>query len=162
MNIQSFKQKSGVALTGLAATVTIWVIAMFLDAFFVPKLAIVSWLRMVLILMFLMDIVYLTIGSIRQLNQSGWGKSLATEGPYQFVRHPLYSGIIYSLTGLLAVLQFSWSLLLSVLPLSLFWSWLVQAEERWLLERFGNKYRQYMAKTGQFYPTTKSLVAERK
>jgi len=59
-------------------------------------------------------------------------------------------------------MQQSWSLLVSVLPLSILWSWLVQREEAELIRRFGKKYTDYMEYTGQFFPTKKGMkrVAE--
>ena len=72
-------------------------------------------------------------------------------GPYRFVRNPMYTGIL--------MIGFSLGLALG--------TWLVPAwavfmftllalrtktEERYLLERFGNQYGDYMARVGRFLP----------
>lgn len=154
----SFQRILGVSIPGLLITIIIWSIGIAIDAVTpIPEMKIVPWVSWTLIAMFVTDILYLLFGSLKQLKKSDWGKRLATKGPYQFVRHPLYSGVIYSATGLIATLQTSWSLLISVLPLSVFWSWLVQKEERDMVNRFGKKYLDYMEKTGQFFPSMKGL-----
>ena len=154
----SLQRMLGVSIPGLLITIVIWGIGIALDAFIpIPEMKITPWVSWTLIAMFVTDILYLFFSSLKQLKKSDWGKKLATKGPYQFVRHPLYSGIIYSTTGLIAVLQSSWSLLISVLPLSIFWSWLVQKEERDMINRFGKKYLEYMEKTGQFFPSLKGM-----
>ncbi len=158
MNYNTFKRALGVSVSGVPITIVFWGLALFLDAVFsIPKMHVVPWLRWGLIIMFSADLLYLFIGSVYQLKKSQWGKTLSSEGPYQFVRHPIYSGIIYSVSGLLAVFQQSWSLLVSVLPLSIFWSWLVEKEERAMVMKFGKKYREYMGVTGQFFPTGRGM-----
>jgi len=154
----------GVSIPGLLVTIAAWSVCLSIDIFIpIPEMKITFWLSWTLIAMFGGDLLYLLISSFIQLKKSEWGNKLAIEGPYQFVRHPLYSGLIYSVTGLIAISQQSWSLLISVLPLSIYWSWLVQKEERSLVKQFGKRYQDYMKTTGQFFPSRESLkkVAEK-
>ena len=77
--------------------------------------------------------------------------TLVTYGPYRWVRHPFY------VTAALLMLS---AMLLSANWLIGFWSLVVMTllairtpkEERMLIERFGDDYRNYMAKTGRFLP----------
>lgn len=125
-----------------------------------PKMDINPIFRIALVLMFTIDAVYLFFGSLYYLKPLERGKKLVTTGPFKYIRHPLYSLFIYSLTALIALWFKSWFLLLTVVPLSLIWSRLVQKEEKYMLNKFGVKYRNYMEKTGQFLPSWKALKNE--
>ena len=78
---------------------------------------------------------------------------LLTSGPYQLVRHPVYSGYLALLLGSGLGMLNVWLLLLW--PISLL-GILVQAgaEERLLESKFGEVYRRYTARTGQLMPRT--------
>ena len=106
------------------------------------------------------DALYLLFGSVLSLPIQERGKTLVTTGPYKYIRHPLYSAFIYSMTGLLALWFESWFLLFSVVVLALIWSLLVQKEEQYMLDKFGKTYRDYIEKTGQFLPSWKTLKKE--
>ena len=73
-------------------------------------------------------------------------------GPYQWVRHPLYT------TGLtlfvaLGLIEASWFVLCVTAVTALFIQLLViPAEERVLIEKFGEQYRAYMHRTGRLLP----------
>ena len=82
---------------------------------------------------------------------------MVTEGPYSYIRHPIYSVWVYSITGILSMTFYSWSTIVAVLPLSIIWSWLVQFEEKKMIDKFGNKYLEYMDQTGQFLPSWKAM-----
>jgi protein-S-isoprenylcysteine O-methyltransferase Ste14 len=76
---------------------------------------------------------------------------LITTGPYRWVRHPLYS-VGTLLFGSFALITANWFLAL-VTALS-FVMLLVRLpnEERHLIERFGDEYKEYMKRTGRFVP----------
>jgi protein-S-isoprenylcysteine O-methyltransferase Ste14 len=148
----------GVGPAGVAMTVLIWLGAYGLEkALNFPSMSINPTFRMILIIIFLSDALYLIVGSNYQLRKKGRGKSLVCKGPFRLIRHPMYSAVIYSFTGLLAMGLYSWVLLVSVVPLTLSWSWLVHFEEQALLELFQDEYRVYMERTGQFLPSLKAL-----
>lgn len=77
--------------------------------------------------------------------------SLVTSGPYRYVRHPFYlAGFVALLGGSLATAN--WFLLLSgLVPLG-FLIVRTRIEEEKLIERFGDEYRDYVARTGRFLP----------
>ena len=72
-------------------------------------------------------------------------------GPYRFVRNPMYTGI------LMAGLSFGLALGTWLVPAAagLMFTLLAlrtKTEEAYLIERFGNQYRDYMARVGRFLP----------
>ena len=79
------------------------------------------------------------------------GHRLVMEGPYRWVRHPLYTALFVGYLGTVIGLQ-SWVLLLWF-PLFV-WSYVIfAAEEERVMERgFGEAYRRYRQQTGGFLP----------
>jgi protein-S-isoprenylcysteine O-methyltransferase Ste14 len=77
--------------------------------------------------------------------------TLVTHGPYRWVRHPFYVTAALLMASV-TVLAANWLIgagSLLVLGLLAVRS---PKEERMLMERFGQQYRDYMAKTGRFFP----------
>ena len=84
------------------------------------------------------------------------GQRLVTEGPYRWVRHPLYSvGTVFWI-ALSLVLSNGAILLMSVLIVVLIVR-RTQMEEEKLIESFGKQYRVYNTHTGRFIPRLKLL-----
>ena len=80
------------------------------------------------------------------------GHQLIQHGPYRHVRHPMYTSFLVMLAGLL-LLSANW--VVGGLPLLFVVLLMVvrtPREERMLLERFGDDYRRYMARTGRYLP----------
>jgi len=88
------------------------------------------------------------------------GQALVADGVYRRIRHPMYASL-----GLWAAAQAlllpNWvggsSNLLSLVPLYLL---RVPAEERMMLDRFGEEYRGYMARAGRIFPRLAQPPAE--
>ena len=77
--------------------------------------------------------------------------SLVVTGPYRWVRHPLYTvGIAFWLG--LSIFAAKWIFLVFVLGAIAFLVVRTPREEANLLERFGDDYRDYCARTGRFFP----------
>jgi protein-S-isoprenylcysteine O-methyltransferase Ste14 len=77
--------------------------------------------------------------------------TLVTTGPYRWVRHPFYAATSLVLATLTLVLA-NW---LPAVALLLYWLYLwrrTPLEEAKLIERFGDAYRAYAARTGRFIP----------
>ena len=74
-------------------------------------------------------------------------EKLVTKGLYRIFRHPIYIGIVLTLTGLFVACGSVPSLiyvLVVVVPLNIFRA---KAEEKVLLEQLGPAYQQYMGST---------------
>lgn len=77
--------------------------------------------------------------------------TLVTTGPYRYVRHPFYLGFFIAAIGG-SIVTANWFLFVaSLLPFA-FLIARTRIEEEKLVERFGDEYRVYMARTGRFWP----------
>jgi protein-S-isoprenylcysteine O-methyltransferase Ste14 len=75
---------------------------------------------------------------------------LVVTGPYAFVRHPIYGGILLALLGSTIGLGILW-----LVPLVLGGVYLVYAakrEEKLMLEQFPDQYPAYMKRTRMLVP----------
>jgi protein-S-isoprenylcysteine O-methyltransferase Ste14 len=80
------------------------------------------------------------------------GQHLITTGPYRWVRHPAYTGVLLTLSGFGLGLG-TWLGAILAIGLALIGLvYRVHVEERALLAAFGAEYRTYMEHTGRFFP----------
>lgn len=83
---------------------------------------------------------------------------LVTDGPYQYVRHPIYTALVAIAVG--TTLVFRSYLLLGLAVLSIVATrWWAAAEEEVLSapEGLGDAYRAYASRTGRFLPRMRRL-----
>ena len=76
---------------------------------------------------------------------------LVTTGPYRWIRHPLYSFATICWIGF-SLLAANWFVLVLLLLGSGLLIKRTAVEEAHLVERFGDQYRDYMRRTGRFFP----------
>ncbi|MCJ7715132.1 MAG: isoprenylcysteine carboxylmethyltransferase family protein [Anaerolineales bacterium] len=77
---------------------------------------------------------------------------LVTSGPYQWVRHPLYGTALLLLFSI-SITFGDWILLVgSLIGLIAFRLLVIPAEEKQLLDAFGEEYECYQARTGALLP----------
>lgn len=72
-------------------------------------------------------------------------------GPYRFVRNPMYTGVLMVSMSLGLALG-TWLLPLAGSVVFTLFALRTRTEEKYLIERFGNQYRDYMARVGRFFP----------
>ena len=77
--------------------------------------------------------------------------TLVTDGPYRWVRHPFYVTAALLMASV-TVLTANWLIGLSNLLVLSLLAVRTPKEEQMLIERFGQQYRDYMARTGRFIP----------
>ena len=77
---------------------------------------------------------------------------LVTTGPYKFVRHPVYTGLILITFSWSFALQSQLAFLLSI-ALYILLTFKSNFEEQMLVEMFGHEYLDYRQKTARFFPT---------
>jgi len=77
--------------------------------------------------------------------------TLVTTGPYRLVRHPFYVTASF-LMGSVTLLTANWLIGLGCLLVLVLLAVRTPKEEQRLIDKFGQQYRDYMAKTGRFVP----------
>lgn len=75
---------------------------------------------------------------------------LVTLGPYRFVRHPIYSGILLAILGTALATNIYWLVALGVMGIYFVYS--ARVEERMLTTSFPAAYPSYRAKTKMLIP----------
>jgi protein-S-isoprenylcysteine O-methyltransferase Ste14 len=79
-------------------------------------------------------------------------QALVAEGPYRWVRHPIYAAFLLIL-GSLLLISANWLVGGSWIAMtSLDIASRMETEEVMMLRRFGEQYRAYMARTGRLLP----------
>ncbi len=76
---------------------------------------------------------------------------LVTEGPYRYIRHPLYTALFLGYLGTVLALQ-SWSLVAWFPAFVVSYLLFAKEEEKVMELGFGESYRVYCRKTGMFLP----------
>lgn len=80
------------------------------------------------------------------------GQQVVIQGPYRWVRHPIYAAFLLIL-GSLLLISANWfigGLWLALTAVDV--SARIRTEEAMLLNRFGERYRSYMQRTGRLLP----------
>jgi protein-S-isoprenylcysteine O-methyltransferase Ste14 len=75
---------------------------------------------------------------------------LVTSGPYAYIRHPIYTGLILAMLGSGIGVNVFWVLML--VPVSAYFIYSARREEAIMLQQFPEQYAAYMARTGMLVP----------
>jgi len=75
---------------------------------------------------------------------------LVTSGPYHFVRHPIYSGIL--IAGVGTAVALSWIWLTVVILAGMYFVYSATVEERYLAQKFPDDYPVYKRSTKMLVP----------
>ncbi len=96
--------------------------------------------------------LFVSIGkNITQTVKTRQEHELVITGPYRWVRHPLYSvGTVLFIS--FALIASNWFIGLATLMGLIMLMVRLPIEERNLIARFGDEYRQYMKRTGRLVP----------
>ena len=80
------------------------------------------------------------------------GHRVVTAGPYRFIRHPAYSGMLLAALDLALLMgnAASWLVFTACCLIAL--GYRIRVEERVLLEALGDEYRSYAARTRRLIP----------
>jgi protein-S-isoprenylcysteine O-methyltransferase Ste14 len=79
------------------------------------------------------------------------GHRLVTDGPYRFVRHPIYAGLLLAMAGTTMARGDLRALLALALALVAFWRKL-RIEEAWMRQQFGAAYEAYARRVAALIP----------
>ena len=84
---------------------------------------------------------------------------LVTEGPYRYIRHPLYTALFLGYIGTVLALQ-SWTLVAWFPAFVVSYLLFAKEEEKVMESGFGEAYRAYRRQTGMFLPKWPRLRAD--
>ncbi len=79
-------------------------------------------------------------------------QTLNTKGMYSITRNPLYLGNFFAMLGVALFTGVWWAILIFVLGFWIYCERIIASEERFLLERFGKEYEEYVRRTPVFIP----------
>lgn len=87
------------------------------------------------------------------------GTFLITDGPFAYVRNPLYLGnmLLYVAVGVMSQALFPWLALGALVYFLWQYSLIVSLEEEYLMKTFGAEYDRYRASVPRFFPTLKKF-----
>lgn len=152
-------QKLVVALRLLALLVVLPLFGYLINPDWVAwaRFAVPDWARWIaagvaVALLPVMVWIFASIGkNISATHETRQGHTLVTHGPYRWVRHPLYSvGFVFAV-ALTVVTALWWLAVGMLLPLAILLL-RTSKEEAKLIETFGDEYREYVKRTGRFFP----------
>ncbi len=81
----------------------------------------------------------------------GSDQHVVDTGPYRWIRHPSYTGLLVTITGVL-VASTNWLTLVGILPILAGLLYRIRVEEQALEEELGEPYRSYMQRTKRLLP----------
>jgi protein-S-isoprenylcysteine O-methyltransferase Ste14 len=79
------------------------------------------------------------------------GHELVERGPYRWVRHPIYTGLLMGFLGTACALG-EWRGLLGTAIVGVSFWFKLKLEERWMREQFGARYEDYMRRVKALIP----------
>jgi protein-S-isoprenylcysteine O-methyltransferase Ste14 len=103
-----------------------------------------------------------TLGAFVRLYASGFivkNQELATDGPYRFVRHPLYTGNILLVIGFALAGSRWWGIPLALLFFWFYYPTAIEYEDRKLQRIFGAAWEQWSARTPALVPRVGGVPA---
>jgi protein-S-isoprenylcysteine O-methyltransferase Ste14 len=156
-----WREKFFYALVSLGLVpIFLYVLTPWIDPFHIPIPSSLRWLGAGIILAG--DLLF--IWSHRALGKN-WspfleirkGHNLVTDGPYRYIRHPMYAAIFLIGIGI-SLLSANWLVALAyLLPVIGMYLFRVSDEEEMMVEQFGDEYRDYMQRTGRLVPKLSAL-----
>ena len=143
------------------SAVTRWLTAFFLPHMVVPPDALLKALRVAGSVAFLGGMFVFLLCALQVYGSKLFKLGVAQRGLYALVRHPQYVALAVAAWGL--AVMWPRFLTLTLLAVMLFLYYLLaRDEERRMLNRFGDSYRDYMTQTGMFLPRTVELLFGRR
>ncbi len=116
-----------------------------------------TWFQVIGIMIFSIGILLVSLARlvIKEWHAFPWephklGEGFVNTGIYSKVRHPIYGATLILFPGYVITFQ-SWLAIICFIPFLALINFAFE-EEKWLLERFGKKYEDYMKKTWRFFP----------
>lgn len=140
---------------GLAALeggpATAWLVAFFLPHYAQTRSVLINSAVYVGLGLLVAGLALFLVGAVQIYHAKLRRQGAVTGGVYRVLRHPQYTGLIVSGFGMLLVWPRYLVVLLYVTMLFVY-TWLARIEEQECERRFGDAYRQFLARTRRFLP----------
>lgn len=104
------------------------------------------WLRLSIGVMGFISVIYLFKKVIASFPEEGDSDEVLARGPFKFCRHPMYLACVIFYFAL-ALSTASVLALILIGPIFLFYNHIAAFEEKFLIEKFGVQYCNYMEQT---------------
>jgi protein-S-isoprenylcysteine O-methyltransferase Ste14 len=130
---------------------TRWLTAFFLPHMIVPPNAALMTVRLLGSILFVLGLAAFLICAIQVYASKALRLGPASRGLYSVIRHPQYVALAAAALGLAIMWPRFVALVLFAVMLVLYYL-LAKDEERRMLARHGDSYREYMGRTGMFLP----------
>ena len=126
----------------------------FLSARFIPRDSWIAWLGAAMTVAGVAFAIWARIHIGRYWSGNvvlKQGHQLIRTGPYSRIRHPIYAGMLFGLTGTALAFGFVGGLLVLAIYTTMFW-FKARKEEALLTRQFGPAFEQHRRRTGFFLP----------
>lgn len=121
------------AISGLAYLLT--------SAFGGPKIYIESSSALyAAILLFGLFVILIFASILALVKNRGQNQESAFLGPFRYIRHPFFSGIIFLLNPAIAILLKSWLMIFAIIPVYFIWSACAKNADKKLKEKLNDQY----------------------
>lgn len=110
------------------------------------------WITLIgwLIILCGLGLIFSAFRAMQQVNTSVDPRTpttqIVTSGPYQFSRNPIYLGYVAQVVGIPLILGTYWGLILSPMVLDAYNRLIIEREETYLTNKFGQIYLDYLSK----------------
>lgn len=149
---------AGIALQGLAYAI-VWTIRRHFFTPFIPANLIALVLIAIIQIALIVFSIWLVTTAIKVLGRQ-WSfaarlveeHALVTEGPYQIVRHPIYTGMFGMLVATALAVSHWIALPIAIAVFLIGTSIRVRSEEKLLREAFGQAYEEYAKRVSAVLP----------
>jgi protein-S-isoprenylcysteine O-methyltransferase Ste14 len=146
--LKGFKNLIGVGLFILFVGILLEAIAIIVRRWISLPLPITINIQIILtipcILVSVFGLIWLNCSlNLVKIHFLGGEKNLITSGPFNYVRHPLYSALLLGLPPLLIIWYADLLFIIPWLLILIISHYLVRLEERELIDTFGDDYKNY-------------------
>jgi protein-S-isoprenylcysteine O-methyltransferase Ste14 len=168
---EKYKQKSSGSLRGIelliALTASLWTVSLVLYVSSVPwfdwKVPLPLWLRWTGVVAMIACVplsqwIYRTLGvHFSKKLELAQNHQLVHVGPYQFIRHPMYT-TLFLCAAATCFISANALVLVAASAVALVFLVRIKKEESMLVARFGDEYRAYQRQTGALIPQLATIV----
>ena len=146
--LKGFKNLFGVGLQLLFVGLLLEVIAIIVRYWISLPIPLTINIRIILtipcILVSVLGLIWFNCSlNLVKVHFLGGEKKLITRGPFNYVRHPLYSALLMGLPPLLIIWYADLLFIIPWLVIFIISHYFVQLEERDLIDKFGDDYKNY-------------------